>query len=390
MSKRLLVTIITFVIIVIAATAAIFFSKGYTFSPKEGRVVGTGLISITSTPDGASVYIDGHLTTATNTTISQLKPRTYNIKIVKEGLIPWEKNIEVSEGLVSEIKATLFPALPTIYPLTFNGAINPVLSPDGQKLAFTVPFSPDSHTRQRGGVWVWSLSSQPISFNRGAEPHQIAVSNQSLDFAKSTLRWSPDSKQVLATMQEGNTPGEASARNFLLGADQRTSDADLKDITPILENTLKTWAEDQKIKDEARLDTILDVKVKNLASASASPSASVKNQAEKWVHWSPDETKFMVGEKGSVKVYDLATNKEYFLPGAKNYSWLPDSKHIIFVMEDKIGVGDFDGSNVAVVYAGKFEGTYVFPWPDSSRLMIISSYPTPTGNVPNLFGVNLK
>lgn len=397
-SKRSVFTIITLVGILAIAFVAVLFVKGYTFSPKQGKMVGTGLVSVTSVPDGASVYIDGHLTTATNTTISQLQPKAYDIKIIKEGFIPWEKQIEVKEGLVSEIKATLFPALPTIYPLTFNGAVNPTLSPDGQKLAFAVPFDSDSRSRQKGGIWVWTMTSQPISFSRGAEPHQIVASTATLDFSKATIRWSPDSKQVLATLQESGTPGEASQRNYSLSSDQQTSLSDLRDITPLVSSTLKDWDDNQKSKDEMRVLEIADTGIRKIASDSAI------------VSWSPDETKFIAGDlpakkansgvqngqqnaqpllKG-FKVYDLVTGKDYNLPEAGDYFWLPDSRHVILANVGKIAVAEYDGSNVAEVYAGNFEGDMVFPWPDSSRLVILTSFNTPTASQPNLFGINLK
>lgn len=403
MSKRFLITILTLLIIAFGVGVAVLLTKGYTFSPKEKKVVGTGIVTVSSIPDGASVYIDGHLTTATNTTISQLSPKTYNLKIVKEGFISWEKNIDVKGGLVSEVKATLFPALPTTYPLTYNGVINPVLSLDGQKLAFAVPQVPDLHTRQKGGIWVWTLTSQPISFNRGAEPHQIVVSTPGLDFTKAKLRWSPDSKQLLATIQESDVPGEAAQRNFLLPADKLSSSSDLRDITPLLTITLKGWEDDLDTKESARVLAIADFKIRKVASDSAS------------LLWSPDETKFMVGDQnviaksldvsrttklalptvtrnniGKAKVYDIVTNKSYDLPEAKSYFWLPDSLHIILVQEDKIALSEFDGSNVAVIYAGKFDDSLVFPWPDSSRLVFLPIMSTPTASQPNLFGINLR
>ncbi|MFA5932451.1 MAG: PEGA domain-containing protein [Microgenomates group bacterium] len=396
-SKRFLITVATVVIIAIVAIAAIYLSKGYTFSTSEKKLKGTGIITVTSLPDGASVYIDGHLTTATNATLSQLSPKTYNIKLVKEGFIAWEKNIEVKEGLVSEVKATLFPALPTIYPLTFNGAINPILSPDSQKLAFAVPMVSDARTRQKGGIWVWTMSAQPLSLNRSAEPHQIVASNSELDFSKATFKWSPDSKQLLITLQQGGTTGETGLRNYLVNFETFTSLGDLKDITPLVVNTLKTWEEDQKTKDDIKLAIISNLKIRQIASDSAS------------LIWSPDESKIITGgikqqvvsAKPTItqapgiilkgyKVYDLLTNKDYSLPEAKAYIWLPDSRHVILVMADKISICEYDGSNISDIFAGKFEGSDVYPWSDSSRLMVLTSFNTPTASIPNLFGINLK
>lgn len=404
MNKRLILTIVTLFVLGGAAGLAIMLTKGYTFSPQERRVVGTGIISVTSLPDGASVYIDGHLTTATNTTISQLTPKNYSIKIVKEGFIPWEKNIEVKEGLVSEIKATLFPALPTIYPLTYNGVVNPLLSPDGQKLAFTVPVVNDSRTRQKGGLYIWTMASAPISFTQGAQLRQAVASVPNFDFTKAQYQWAPDSSQLLLTIQEDDQPGSVNERNYLLATDRQTSVADLRDITPQVEATLKSWEEEKKTRDEAALALIADSEMRKVAS-----EAGV-------LKWSPDETKFIAGGAKSTpiptsiksgqppkvdiqptpgplngfKVYDLATGKDYALPSASAYYWLPDSKHVILVQEDKVAISEFDGSNVSEIFAGKFEGDEVFPWPDSSRLAIVTSFSTPTASQPNLFGINLK
>lgn len=378
MSKKFLVSIATLVVIAIFAGIAIFFAKGYTFSPKERRIVGTGIINITSEPDAASVFIDGHLTTATNATVSSLTPKSYTVRVVKEGFIPWEKSLEVKEGVVTEVKLTLFPAIPTIYPLTFTTVANPSLSPDGSKLAYVVPAKQgDAAATKKSGVWVWTMvRNQPIAFVRSSEPHQIA-SNTTADFSKAQLKWSPDSKQVLATV--GNN-------NYLLESENMNDNP--RDITPVLSSTLKGWEDDVKAKDALLVESITDAKLKKIASDSAI------------VKWSPDETKFMVkkeaikeGSKGLVedmKVYDLEDGKEYNLPAAKSHIWLPESKHIVLVEEGTISVADFDGTNKAVIYAGNFLDNFVFPWPDSSRFVIINSLPTPTASEPNFYGVNLK
>lgn len=404
MNKRFVFTLITLAVIIATGIAASFLAKGYTFSTEGNRIVGTGIITVSSVPEGASVYIDGHLTAATNATVPSLPLKSYDIKIIKEGFIPWEKKVQVKEGIVSEIKATLFPAIPTIYPLTFNGVLNPVLSPDGQKLAFLVPESLDSPTRQKGGVWVWMMSSQPISFSRGVEPHQVVASTSSLDFSQGLVRWSPDSKQVLATVQESNLPGDLNRRTFLLSFDQKTQPADLRDITPTVGSLIKDWEIDQKNSDQTRVLALKNLEIQKVASTSAV------------LLWSPDETKFISGNlsqkasdgkaqptktasniQGDVKplltgfkVYDITDSKSYDLPEALAYKWLPDSKHVILIQDNKIAISEFDGTNPGVIYAGGFENLQVFPWPDSSRLAVVTSHPTPTASFPNLFGINLK
>jgi hypothetical protein len=393
MSRRFLITLLTLIVIGVAAGVAIFLAKGYTFSPEQGRILGTGIISITSKPDSATVYIDGHLTTATDATIPSLAPKTYKVMLKKENFITWEKEVEVKEGLVTDLEVTLFPAIPTIYPLTYNGIKNPVLSPDASKLAFVVPVSTESASiRKKAGVWVWSMESdQPIAFARGSEPHQVSRS-ELIDYTDATLRWSPDSKELLATVGDNN---------YLLSEDNFNDDP--RDITPILTQTLRSWDEDIEDKEAARVASIRDLTIRRTASSSGA------------LKWSPDETKFLYseqpaankqavdeistaagqdqpGEEGNrhFKVYDLIENKQYDIPQAKYTFWLADSTHIVLVEEGQISIMDYDGTNKATVYAGTFEDSLVVAWPDSSRLAFITSFPTPTAKVPNLYGINLK
>jgi len=393
MSKRFLITIFTLLFIVVAGGIAIYLAKGYTFNVKDKTIAGTGIITITSIPDAASVYLDSHLTTATNATISSLSPGEYTVKVVKEGFIPWEKKVRVNVGLVTDLKVTLFPAIPTVYPLTFTGVVKPILSPDGGKLAYIVPKNAtDSGANKKAGVWVWSMTSdKPIAFARGAEPHQIA-DNKSVDYTSAILRWSSDSTQVLATL--GNN-------NYLLSDNQLNSDP--RDITPVLNTTLKTWEDDLKTSQSARL-----LNIKDLARRQEASGAGV-------IRWSPDETKIMYGgsktssepdktnslksdsganqlteETLKFKVYDILTNSVYEIPEARYHYWLPDSRHLVLVDVGSVAVADFDGTNKAIIYVGNFDEDSVFVWPDSSRLAIVSSIPTPTASAPNLYGINLK
>lgn len=397
MSKRFLLTLLTLFAIGVATAVAIFLAKGYRVSPKSGMITGTGIIAVASVPDQASVYLNGHLTTATNTNINSLTPNTYDVKILKEGYIPWEKKVEVKEGLVTDIKATLFRAIPTIYPLTYTGAVNPIISPDGQRIVFVIPEQKNENplTTRKAGLWVWEMGERPIGFNRGAEPHQISLSQNGIDYTKATLRWSPDSTQVLATFPD---------RQLLLDS-TRLNDPP-RDLTAVLSGTLKEWEEDQKSRDLIRLNTIKDLSLRKVASESA------------YLKWSPDENRILYSQNGKTdyKVTDLLTYKTYNMPQSSFYGWLPDSNHLVMVESQeqtplvnnlindknltekeantfksgKISIVEYDGHNKSEMYAGNFAPESVFVWPDGSRLVIVSSFPTATASQPNLYGINLK
>lgn len=398
MSKRFVITILSLIFIVVLAILAALSAKGYKVSPSTGTIAGTGIISVASEPDQASVYLDDHLIGATDVNIPSLEPKKYTVRIEKDGFIPWKKDVDVREGLVSEIQARLFPALPTLSPLTFNGAEIPLLSPDGRSVAFIVPGNV-----KKSGVWVWTMSSNQIGFARGGEPHQIMTNLQGLDLSNATLRWSPDSKQVLVSLESSH----------LLLEENRLNDTP-RDITPILQPTLRGWDEDQKQTDLTKLALINDIKIRQTASSSA------------YLKFSPDETKLIYSQNGAdnYKSVDLKTNTTFDLPQAFQYNWLPDSLHFIVVdnteplpsptvgganrrpttiasplpsakpvsqfLNGKISIMEFEGTNKAEVFAGNFDLKSLFPWPDSSRIAFLYSVATTTASVPNLYGINLK
>lgn len=412
MSRRFIFTILTLIVIVIIATVAIYAAKGYRLSPQKGTIVGTGILSITSLPDQASIYLDGHLTSATNTNINSLPAKKYNVKITKEGFIPWEKEVEVKEGFVSQIKATLFRAIPSIYPLTYTGAINSVLSPDGQKLLYIVPPQTDQQVfdkntilpqeAKKSGLWVWTMGEKQISFSRGAEPHQISQNISAVDFTKATFKFSPDSSQLMVTLAD---------RTLLLDT-TRFNDPP-QDITATAQSVLKNWADDQKAKDLTRLQLIKDLGLRKTASDAA------------YLKWAPDESKFLYSADGKkdFKVITLVGHdnlpsiQTFSMPQVTNFSWLPDSDHLVLVESaqtssptpaptekpgasptpfssnfplGKVSIIEYDGFNKSEIYVGNFDSNSAFAWPDGSRLVIISSFPTATASKPNLYGINLK
>lgn len=386
MNKRVLLTLLFAITVLIGTAVAIFLAKGYRFSTKTGTLAGTGIISITSIPDQASVYLDGHLTTATNTNINSLLPKDYDVKIQKDGFIPWEKKVTVKEGLVSQIKATLFPAIPTVYPLTFNGVFNLSQSPDGQRLEFMVPASADAQSDVTGikksGIWVWDMtSSSPLNFVGGREPHRVADFIPGLDYQSAGIRWSPDSTQIMVNLTD---------RSLLLDASNFNNPA--RDITAVLQSTVDTWNSQEKTKTDTELLTIKDPTARSEASSSA------------LMKFSPDQTKVLESKDGKTnfKVLDLVDGSSYSIPQANKIIWLPDSRHLIMVEQlgtkadsngfysGKVSVVEFDGTNKDDVYVGNFDTSTVYPWPDLSRLALVSSVATSTANIPNLFGVNLK
>lgn len=398
MSKQFLLTLFSLVLISLIAGAAIYLAKGYRYQPDTGTFSGTGIISVSSLPDQASVYLDGHLTTATDDNITSLPPKNYKVRIVKEGYIPWEKDIDVKQGLVSEIKATLYRSIPTIYPITYSGVDYALLSPDSLKLMYIIPNGLEGGlaAERKSGVWVWVMSSQNgIGIGVGDQQRQIIQSN-GVDYTQAKYRWSPDSTQIFVDLPD---------RKLLLDTN-RLNDVP-RDITANYEATLKSWDLTESQTRLTKLSQIEDISLRKTASDSAT------------LKWSPDETKILYSDaQGNYKLNDLSLDKSFSLPKANNYTFLPDSKHLVMVEYEatasaipaknpkpspsgnltikeqfalsRVSIIETDGTNKAEIYYGSVEPNVVVPWPDNSRLVVISSFPTQTASQPNLYGINLK
>ena len=121
---RTKITIVVFLLLAALGTVAIFWARGFKPNFKNGTIERTGLIVADSVPTGAQVYLDDRLTSATNTSIAFLEPKTYKVRIEKEGFTKWEKEVTVIADLATEIHALLFPLAPEIKPLTTTGALS--------------------------------------------------------------------------------------------------------------------------------------------------------------------------------------------------------------------------------------------------------------------------
>src|SRR4030067_1148081 len=159
---RTIFSITIALLVLTVAAGAIFWARGFKPDFKKG-IERTGLLVITSTPTGASVFLDGRLTAATDTNIAYLDPKTYRVRIEKEGYSAWEKDVDIVADLATEIKALLFPVAPGIKPLTTAGASSPALSPDGTKIAYGT-------AGENGGVFFFPHAGKAFPVRPSAPP----------------------------------------------------------------------------------------------------------------------------------------------------------------------------------------------------------------------------
>lgn len=401
MPRGFLLLILTGAFLAIITFALVRYAQGYrlsfgknVFTNGDVTLAPTGLLVATSTPDGASVYIDNHLSSATNTTID-LHPGEYTVKIVKEGYLPWEKKLKIQKEVVTQTQALLFPAAPRLDSVTTTGVLNPTIDSTGSNLAFGVA---SASAVKKNGVFILDMNTRPIFALRNAS---LQIADDSLDLLSSgQYVWSPNSRELLAQTEKSQAIYRLKTTEF--------NTAPL-DITATVSFTKTQWSREKEEIEKARLESF-----KPELSDFIGKHFNV-------VSWSSDDTKVLyepsesakvpafvdpplIGansqkeereiKKGSLYVYDTKEDKNFFLKEVDAARpapvWIPDNRHLVFVEEKQIKIIEYDGSNKTVVYSGPFEKDFVYPWPDGSRLVILTSLNAQGGVGPSLYTINLK
>lgn len=446
-NPRVLYTFLSALVILLGTLVAIQYAKGNFRVTKQGVIANTGLLSANSFPPGGELYIDDKLVSATDDTV-YLEPGSYWVKIEKEGYLPWQKQLELKSELVTQTNATLFPQVPSLVPLTFSGVENVQPSPDGQKLLY---FTASASAETKRGLYVLELTDNPLSLQRGARqisnnPNSInlATANiiwspdssqvMALAMQKETLL-ATDRQQDLAAATDisfqrhtmlseweeemyirerqflGKFPPEVievatqSAKNVYLSPDKQrllytaTASATLPDNLvppPPATNTQPEFRtlvpgaiyvydreEDknfqvgqetgQVVPSELHSEKALlatDLHQKEPLSLVASPSAFTRLQAT---------------SSAQLAARFRTYHSSLYAP---TLQWFPDSKHLVYTTTNQVHIMEYDGTNDTVIYSGPFVNDFVYPWPDGSKLVILTRFSPETPL--NLYAVELK
>lgn len=411
MRRQLLITIFILSFLILGTLAAVLYGKGYRFGLNEGRLdfAGTGLLVATSTPDGARVFVNGHLTTATDNTIN-LSPGDYSVKISKDGYFPWEKKLKIQKEVVTKADALLFPNAPKLESITNIGVRNSVLDPSLTKIAFAVA----SQSARKNGIYILDLSTRPI-LTLQSSSSQIVDDTADL-FSQSSFAWSPDGEKLMATVSARSTGSAGSLQASSGSSTTQTSylidttqfNESPNDVTATLSSVVVSWQKELDEKEKARLDAL----PKKLRE--------VVRENFKTPEWSLDDSKILYEagksgelpivisprllgsdtileerkiEKGAIYVYDIKEDKNFKILSSfsteRKLKWFPDSKHLIDVHDKKIEIVEYDGGNRTTIYAGPFLDNFVFPWSDPSKIVILTNLGNPNID-PNLYTIVLK
>lgn len=444
-----LIPFFTFAIIIGGTYLAIQFGKGY--RPTTAGMNGTGLLAANSFPSGAQVYLDNKLATATDDTLS-LAPGNYTVTIKKEGYLPWEKTLTLQKELVSQTNATLFKAVASLTPLTLNGAANITPSPDGQKIAYVVATA--SATAKNGlyildiatntlsiqrdprqisklpsnfdlvaATLLWSPNSQEILVHTQAKTTEsnyllnIGTMNDFDALPDITPRLSiilseweeeivlRETKQFALLPPEMQTIATTSATNIYFSPNEDRFLYTATAAATIPENILKkpvspnTQPEDRQLqpnhlyvydltedKNYHLGEFLTQGATKNFLLQSlysldtATPSASPIPIT--------DYNRLQIKNDFSTTAYNFKVHySSIYIDG---FQWYPNSTHLLITYPDRVDVVEADATNWVTLYSGPFDNQFAYPWPDGSKLIILTNLNPATSNAPNLYTVDIR
>jgi hypothetical protein len=441
-NTRVLYTFLSALIVIMGSYVAIRFAQGDR-PTKRGFVQGTGLLVANSFPSGAEIYINSKLVSATDDTIN-LEPGSYDVEIIKDGFTPWKKQLQIERELVTQTNAQLFRKVASLTPLTSTGVQNISPSPDGQKIIF---YTSSASAKTKNGLYLLDLSNGLLANQR--EARQIAEEAPGFDLNTAQYIWSPENtevilssnnKDVLLDLSKKNVlttlpdisfkkkqilsewesqlylrerqffdkfPDEIiqiatqSAKNIYLSPDKKkilytaTASATIPEgISPPLP-ARSTQAEERNIKPgqlyvyDREEDKNFPISVDQPATNSANKVLLASDLFDK------DPKKLSASPSSFLQLQassSAQTAKNFAAFYSSLYStgiqWFPDSKHLFFTNQDKIYIIEYDNTNQTEVYSGPFSNNFVYPWPDGSKLLILTSF---SANSPvNLYGIELK
>ncbi|NTV30773.1 PEGA domain-containing protein [candidate division WWE3 bacterium] len=365
-------------------------ASGYRFDFASRSIQGTGIISATSNPDGAIVYVDAVPKDATNTTITNLRPGTYTIRFEKEGYADWEQKVAVEKELVTKIDALLIPLYPSFRPLTYTGVNTTYISPDNQKIAYTV------NTNNSSGIWTVNLEERPFNLNR--QPQQLLKNTDQFNYSQSKLTWSPTSGQLLIELTDKS--GTKTYQLFDLTESTTTPLANIEEIS-------KQWDDLNKLSLNELLATVSDTE---------------KEKITKFVNpaWSPDDQFILYqtndGDLINYHVYQVVnvnsarsniptptlkvSSTDTVFSINKNtphqVSWFPNSQHLMLTYQSDannddttIEIIETTGTNRTHLFTGLIKDLQAYPNPNGTKVVILTSFNTQS-EAYNLYSIELQ
>jgi hypothetical protein len=335
--RRSFFTIISALSAIISTTILIIFlAQGYIPEYDGGiKIKATGIISINSLPKNASVIINDKLYTTTDNSVN-LVPGDYQLKIAKEGYLPWNKKITIQKEKVYQADATLFKTNPILTPFSDIKVIDSIPNIDFTKFIFTTPIS---STSSKSDIYLVEIDYLSQILNK-YQPKFVSQ-NPLLPTEKNiNYVFSPNSKQILAKSQNKNT-------SYLIDLDTNKVNINPTDYSfPIQKTNL------------SKLPAIY------LATIATNPADVQFSTNSNMIFYSLNDKYYTYDIEKNIN--NLIGNKQDII----NPFWLPNSNNIVYQTENQIKSIEFDGTNQNTIYNSDINIQTIIPDFDGKRIII--------------------
>ncbi len=369
--KRLLGAAAITIAVLIFGAILLIYSQGKRIDGK-GKISGSGILQIGTTPNNAKIYINGKFKANSDTNIENLKKGTYTVKIEKDHYTTWEKIIEIKNGLITPLKITLFPSNPSLTAATFDGVFSPKLSNDNKKVVFGI------QKADKAGLWILDLSDPQLFFDNRLK--KLVADLNTSQFSKSNFFWSSDNKTIFVEVQSS---GSTEVKSYLLKTDQ--------------ENTNPKELNGKAVSEKERL--LKDIAKRNEDKLSKLGSAATElAQGYKSLSFSKDTSAVIIVKETETILYDKKPNllvspkpSTTTLANTSSYFFLQDSQnHIIVLDNNTLSVMERDGKNKVNLFTGDFDPLSVFSWPDGGKIVITINLNSKQNSLPDLWSIDLR
>lgn len=379
---KILSKLMFFVLFVTVLAIVIAYARGYRFDIEKGSVKSTGIISVTSTPKAAKIYINGELKGVTDTNLT-LPPENYLVEIKKEGYTSWSKQINLKGELVINIDPVLFPINPSLSPLTNLGIIKAIQTEDGDKI---VAIASDS-------AFLFDAGKKTLPFfpplNKIVD---MSLLSKVTDVKDIEVTFSPDQKQAIFASLEGSyllSLGEDNlnpldvtlSEKTLIQAWQNEKD---KNITKILETFSRDF--DKIASSSFEIISFSPNEAKVLYRANENVELPIMIKPPLISTNQTTEVRSLVKDK--IYVYDRKEDKNFPI-SQPNLKWYYDSRHFVVEEERKISIIDYDGSNKQTIYSGPFESSFFNPTSDG-KIIVLINLNSQVNELPDLYLVGIR
>lgn len=319
-------------------------ARGYIPEYNNGlKIKATGLLSVTSLPKNASVFINDKLYTTTDNTVN-LVPDDYQLKVIKEGYLPWNKKITIQKEMVTLAQASLFKTNPKLSIQTTQSVINPTANFDFSQIVF---IATPSSSSLKPGVYLIETNYYLSLVSNKYQPKFIVQNPYPTNDKTITFTFSPNSKQIILK--------SALKRN------QYLIDLTTNAVSQPNEKTDQDWQTQSKQREIITLNKLPKIFTATVATNPAS------------IAFSSDENKFLYLLNNQYFSYDIEKNMVYALGKVGEINspvWLPKSNSILYTNSGKIKSIEFDGTNNNTIFANDLNIKNIIPQFDGENLII--------------------